>query len=125
MPQQLLDGAQLELDSKRLSKRPDKILRKLHDNGTVKQHGDMQLISTVTKNIDANDTFKHHRIAHHMDVPSLLHVIDKTDLTKCIITKTNEDEKNEGYLSRMLAKESFKYKNGEQVEKELRDIFMQ
>lgn len=63
----------------------------------------MQLISTVTKNIDSNDTLKHHNIAHHMDVPSLLHVIDKTDLKRCVITKTNEDERNEGYLKRMFA----------------------
>ena len=62
----------------------------------------MQLISTVTKNIDTEDKFAHHTIAHKMEVPSLLHVMDKTDLTKYVIKKNAEDEKNEGYLSQLI-----------------------
>ncbi|MFO0118466.1 MAG: hypothetical protein ACK521_12925 [bacterium] len=85
----------------------------------------MQLISTVTKNLDPEDKFKHHRIAHHMDVPSLLHVLDKSDLTRYIIKKDANDEKNEGYLSRQLKKGGCKFKNEAQIEKEIREIFKQ
>lgn len=85
----------------------------------------MQLISSVTKNLDSDDKFKHYRIAHHMDVPSLLHVLDKTDLTKYIIKKDASDERNEGYLSRHLKKGGLKFKNEAQIEKEIREIFKQ
>ena len=46
-----------------------------------------------------------------MDVPSLLHVLDKSDLTRYIIKKDANDEKNEGYLSRQLKKGGCKFKN--------------
>jgi hypothetical protein len=85
----------------------------------------MQLISTVTKNLDAEDKFKNQRIAHHMEVPSLLHVLDKSDLTRYIIKKDASDERNEGYLSRLVAKGGCKYKSEAQIEKEMREIFKQ
>ena len=92
-----------DVSIRRKSNRADKILRRMFESGKVQQHGDMQLISTVTKNVDADDKFIHQRIAHHMEVPSLLHVLDKTDLKRYIIKKSTEDEINEGYLSRLLA----------------------
>jgi|688.fasta_scaffold369817_1 hypothetical protein len=70
----------------------------------------MQIISTVTKVLPADDPFANKAIAHHMEVPSLLHVMDKTDLTKYIIQKNEEDEKNEGYLERLVVTGATKYK---------------
>jgi len=126
VPDEILN-AMLHSDAstRRKSSRPDKILRKMFDAGKIQQHGNMQLISTVTKNIDEDDKFKHQRIAHHMDVPSLLHVMDKTDLKRYIITKSTSDEKNEGYLGRLLAEGWLRWKQESQVEKEIRDIFKQ
>ena len=39
-----------------------------------------------------------------MDVPSLLHILDKTDLTRYVIHKNEDDEKNEGYLRKRVTK---------------------
>lgn len=82
----------------------------------------MQLISTITKNVDPEDKLGHHTIVHHMEVPSLLHVIDKTDLKRYVIKKDTEDEKNEGYLSQLIASGALKYKTEEQIEKEQHNI---
>jgi hypothetical protein len=46
-----------------------------------------------------------------MEVPSLLHVLDKSDLTRYVIKKDKADEANEGYLRRLLASGKFKYSN--------------
>ena len=70
----------------------------------------MQIISMVTKNVDADDPFANKAIAHQMEVPSLLHVMDKTDLNKYVIQKNEEDEKNEGYLERLVITGATKYK---------------
>jgi len=123
IPKELLTSI-MAVSSKR-SQRPDKVLRKLFDTGQIRQEGNMQLITTVTKNIESEDTHKLQNIAHHMEVPSLLHVLDKSDLTKHIIKKDKEDERNEGYLSRILAMGKCKYKQEAQVEKDLRYIFKQ
>jgi hypothetical protein len=76
IPTELLDSF-FELDSK-LIRRPDKLLRRLYECGEIQQQGNMQLISVVSK-ITATP------IDQKVEQPSLLFVIDKTDLKKYTI----------------------------------------
>lgn len=69
-----------QIDPKRM-RRPDKVLKNLYERGEVVQEGNMQLISVVTKNLEK-------AVAHKTEAPSLLHVIDKSDLKQYVIQRT-------------------------------------
>jgi len=69
-----------QIDPKRM-RRPEKVLKNLYDRGEVVQEGNMQLISVVTKNLEK-------AVVHKREAPSLLHVIDKSDLKQYVIQRT-------------------------------------
>ena len=62
-------------------RRPDKVLKNLYDRGEVVKEGNMQLISVVTKNLEK-------AVVHKTEAPSLLHVIEKSDLKQYVIQRT-------------------------------------
>lgn len=71
----------------------------------------MQLITVVNK-------ITQEPVIQRLTTPSLLFVVDKTDLKRYVIQRSMMDSLQEGYLRKIVKKGQLMYKSEEQIEEQ-------